>query len=142
MTGHSFGGLTTFLVSAADSRVKAAAALAPATPPNGRFTIPSLIALGHIDAVVDNATARTAWTASATPKVLVEIEHAGHYAFSDLCFPSADCNPPTTLGQDEAHAAALRWIVPFLERYVAGRPESAPLLGPPTGPGFLYQAAQ
>jgi predicted dienelactone hydrolase len=142
MTGHSFGGLTTFLVSAADSRVKAAVAMAPATLANSRFAIPSLIALGNIDGVVDNEATRKAWTESASPKLLVEIEHAGHYAFSDLCFPSDDCSPPVTLTQDEAHAAALRWIVPFLERYLAGRPAAAPLLGPPTGPGFLYQSAQ
>ncbi len=141
MTGHSFGGLTTFLVAAADSRIRAAVAMAPAAPPNGRLDIPSLIALGNVDSVVDNARSRTAFAASVAPKMLIEIEHAGHYAFSDACFPSPDCSFPTTLSQDEAHAAALRWIVPFLERYGAGRAEARPLLGPPTGPGFLYQAA-
>jgi predicted dienelactone hydrolase len=141
MTGHSFGGLTTFLVASADPRVKAAVALAPAAPPSGRFAIPSLIALGNVDSVVDNERARMAFAASAPPKVLVEVEHAGHYAFSDACFPSPDCKFPTTLSQDEAHAAALRWIVPFLERYAAGRPEAGPLLGTPAGPGVIYQAA-
>jgi hypothetical protein len=103
--------------------------------------IPSLITLGNIDSVVNNPATRQAYVASATPKLLVEVEHSGHYTFSDGCFPSPDCNPPTTLTQAEAHAAALRYIVPFLERYLAGRTEAASLLGPPTGPGFVYQAA-
>ena len=87
-----------------------------------------------------NPAARAAYAASAAPKLLVEVEHSGHYTFSDGCFPSPDCTPPTTLTQAEAHAAALRYIVPFLERYLANRQEVAPLLGPPTGPGFVYQA--
>jgi dienelactone hydrolase len=32
MTGHSFGGLTTFLVASQDPRVSVAVAMAPATP--------------------------------------------------------------------------------------------------------------
>jgi long-subunit fatty acid transport protein len=97
------------------------------------------IALGNIDSVVNNPAARQAFAASAPPKLLVEVEHSGHYTFSDGCFPRPDCNPPITLTQPEAHAAALRYIVPFLEQYLAGR-DASPLLGPPTGPGFVYQA--
>ncbi len=141
MTGHSFGGLTTFLVTAIEPRITAAVAMAPATLGAPSFDIPSLITLGNIDSVVNNPATRQAYAASATPKLLVEVEHSGHYTFSDGCFPSPDCNPPTTLTQAEAHAAALRYIVPFLERYLAGRTEAASLLGPPTGPGFVYQAA-
>lgn len=140
MTGHSFGGLTTFLVTDLDPRVQAAVAMAPATLPGASFAVPSLIALGNIDSVVNNPAARQAYAASAAPKLLVEVEHGGHYVFSNACFPSPDCNPPTTLTQPEAHDAALRYIVPFLERYLAGREDVDPLLGPPTGRGFVYQA--
>jgi predicted dienelactone hydrolase len=140
MTGHSFGGLTTFLVSELDPRVKVAVAMAPATPAGGSFSMPSLIALGNADTVVNNPAARQAFAASAPPKLLVEVEHSGHYTFSDGCFPGPDCNPPTTLTQAEAHAAALRYIVPFLDRYLGDHQTVAPLLAAPTGPGFVYQA--
>jgi dienelactone hydrolase len=140
MTGHSFGGLTTFLVASQDPRVSVAVAMAPATPSNGKFTLPSLIMDGTIDSVVNRPAAEQAYTASSPPKMLVEIEHAGHYAFSNACFPSPDCNPPTTLTQAEANAAVLRYVVPFLERYLGQRVDLIPLLGPPTGPGFVYQS--
>ena len=142
MTGHSFGGLTTYLVPPIDSRIKAAVAMAPATLAANKLTIPSLVMLGTIDSVVNNPNARTVWQNSSSPKWLVEIEHAGHDAFSNLCFPGPDCNPPTTLTQDEAHGFAVRWIVPFLERYLAGHADADPLLDPPTGPGVIYQAGQ
>ncbi|HKA28468.1 MAG TPA: alpha/beta fold hydrolase [Candidatus Binatia bacterium] len=132
MTGHSFGGLTTFLVAAQDPRVGVAVAMAPATPTNAKLTIPSLIMLGNIDSVVNLPAARQAYAASSTPKMLVEIEHAGYYAFSNGCFPSPDCNPPTTLTQAEANADVLRYVVPFLERYLALDVALVPLLGPPT----------
>jgi len=140
MTGHSFGGLTTFLVAAQDPRVGVAVAMAPATPANGKLTVPSLIMLGNIDTVINLPAARQAYVASSSPKMLVEIEHAGHYAFSNGCFPAPECNPPVTLTQPEANTAVLRYVVPFLERYLARQVDLVPLLGPPTGPGFIYQA--
>jgi len=141
MTGHSFGGLTVYLVAQREPRVKIAVAMAPAAFFNPHLEVPSLTMLGGIDSVVNNTLTRTAYDASVTPKLLVEIEHAGHFAFSDGCFPSPDCNPPTTLTQDEAHANVLRYAVPFIERYLGGEASVTPLLGPPTGPGFVYQAA-
>jgi predicted dienelactone hydrolase len=72
---------------------------------------------------VNNTATRGAFDAAAAPKILVEIGDAGHYAFSDLCFPSDDCNPPVTRTQDEAHALVLRWVLPFLKVYLRRRPE-------------------
>jgi hypothetical protein len=72
--------------------------------------------------------------------MLIEIEHTGHYAFSNGCFPSPDCNPPTTLTQSEANSSVLRYVIPFLERYLGQRVDLIPLLAPPTAPGFVYQA--
>src|SRR5262249_19848832 len=86
MTGHSFGGLTTFLVASQDPRIKVAVAMAPAVLGSQHFTMPSLIMLGNVDSVVNNPAARDAYAASSMPKLLVEIEHAGHYAFSTGCF--------------------------------------------------------
>jgi predicted dienelactone hydrolase len=134
MSGHSFGGLTTYLAASRDNRFAVAVPMAPAALGMPRLTIPSLAMLGQEDSVVDLPAIRAAYDASAPPKFLVEIENAGHYAFSDLCFPGPDCNPPVTLTQDEAHALALRWLLPFLEQYLAGRRSLAPfLLAPPPG---------
>ncbi len=133
MSGHSFGGFTTYLAVARDPRFKVALPLAAAVPGVPRLMIPSLTLLGQIDSVVDNAAIRAAYAAAAPPKLLVEIEDGGHYVMSDLCFPGADCNPPTTLTQDEAHAQVLRWVVPFLDRYLAGDAAAAAFFaaGPP-----------
>jgi predicted dienelactone hydrolase len=141
MTGHSFGGLTVYLVVQREPRVKVAVPMAPAALMSPHLEVPSLTMLGGIDSVVNNTLTRTAYDASVSPKLLVEIEDAGHFAFSDGCFPSPDCNPPTTLTQDEAHADVLRYVVPFIEHYLGGQATVTPLLGPPTGPGYVYQAA-
>lgn len=134
MSGHSFGGLTTYLVMAQDTRFKVAMPMAPAVLGTPVLTVPSLTMMGQIDSVVQLPAIRTAYANASEPKLLVEVENAGHYAFSDLCFQSADCNPPVTATQDEAHAQVLRWVVPFLERYLAGRTSVEPFFtAPPPG---------
>lgn len=60
-------------------------------------------------------------------------------AFSTGCFASPDCAPPATLTQDEAHAQVLRWLVPFLEVYVAGNESLRPLLAEPVPPGVTVE---
>lgn len=142
MSGHSFGGFTTFFVTNLDPRIKVAIPMAPATPGDeAMLDVPFLLMLGNVDSVVDNPTARTAYANSPSPKYKVEIEHAGHYAFSNLCFPSADCMPPTTLTQDEAHAHVLRWVVPFLEWKLRGDDTFAAFFEQPTPKGVLFEAA-
>lgn len=134
MSGHSFGGLTTYLAVSREPRFKVAVPMAPAALGSPKLTIPSLTMLGQVDSVVDVPAIRTAYADSTPPKVLVEIENTGHFAFSDGCYPTPDCAPPATLTQDEAHALVLRWVVPFLEQYLAGRGTLAPyLLAPPPG---------
>src|SRR5262249_25950281 len=121
MTGHSFGGFTTYLSATQDSRYKVAVPLAPAVPgSHPALTIPSLTMISTLDSYVNNDQVRSQYAIAAAPKYLVEIAHAGHFAYSDVCFPSTDCMPPTTLTQDEAHAAVIRWVVPFLEWYLKG----------------------
>ena len=142
MTGHSYGGLTTFLVTAIEPRISVAVAMAPATLANSTLPVPSLTMLGGIDSVISNPSARAAYDRSVSPKMLVEIEHTGHYAFSDACLSTSDCNPPTTLTTDEAHDDVLRYVVPFLRARLAGDAAWSPLLGPPAQPGFVYNAAQ
>jgi predicted dienelactone hydrolase len=128
MSGHSFGGLTTYFVVDRDPRYRIAVPMAPAVFNVISLEIPSLTMLGQIDSVVQLPGIRAAYAAASAPKLKVEIAHAGHYAFSDGCFPSADCNFPTTLSQDEAHAVVQRWVVPFVLRYLAGDPRVEPLL--------------
>lgn len=140
MSGHSFGGLTTYLVAAADARIKVAIPMAPAVPGSPVLAIPSLTMLGQIDSVVNNNNIRTAYTNALPPKYLVEIANAGHYAFSDFCFPSPDCNPPVTLTQAEAHDAVLRWVLPFLKRHLVGDVGFAPFFSAaPPGVAFLSE---
>lgn len=128
MSGHSFGGLTTYLVAARDPRYRIAVPMAPAVLGTPMLQVPSLTMLGQIDAVVNVDAIRTAYQDASAPKVKVEIANTGHYAFSDGCFPSPDCMPPVTLTQDEAHAEVLRWILPFVQRYLAGDLRYEPFL--------------
>ena len=140
MSGHSFGGLTTYLTVPLEPRFKVAVPLAAAVFGSPVLTIPSLNMFGQIDSFVNLPAIRTAYENALAPKYLVEIANAGHFAFSNGCFPGPDCAPPVTLTQDEAHDAVLRWVVPFLEEYLAGDPGFAPFLAPPAGPGFVLHA--
>lgn len=139
MSGHSFGGLTTYLVEDLDPRIKVAIPMAPAILDQPSLAIPSLTLLGQTDGVLPVAPMRAAWEASVAPKVLVEIEHAGHYAFSDFCRPGSDCRPPETLTSDEAHAHVLRWVRPFLELHLNGDEAFAPFFLAPE-PGVVLRA--
>jgi predicted dienelactone hydrolase len=127
MSGHSFGGFTTYLVIDRDSRFRIALPMAPAVGAQV-LTVPSMTMLGQIDSVVSVPAIRNAYALAAAPKFKVEIGHAGHYAFSDGCFPSSDCNFPTTLSQAEAHALVQRFAVPFVLRYLVGDLRFEPFL--------------
>jgi predicted dienelactone hydrolase len=131
MTGHSFGGLTTYLVADLEPRIDVAIAMAPAIVNQPPLEIPSMTMLGQEDGVLPVEPMRAKWLASAEPKHLVEIEAAGHYAFSDLCRPGSDCRPPETLTSAEAHAHTLRWVRPYLERYLNGDETFAPFFRSP-----------
>lgn len=140
MTGHSFGGLTTYLVTAIEPRIDVAVPLAPAASTTSELPVPSLTMLGTLDTTVSNPNGRAAYERSVSPKLLVEIENTGHYAFSDFCLQASQCNPPVTLTNEEANDAVLRWVLPFLKVHLAGESDWAPLLSPPAQPGFIYTA--
>ena len=93
-----------------------------------------------VDSLVSVDAIRAAYADAQPPKYLVEIAHAGHYAFSNGCFPGPDCNPPTTLTQDEAHGPVLRFVIPFLELYLKGDARFAAFFESPP-PGVLFDAA-
>ena len=140
MMGHSFGGFTTYVVSALDARIQVAVPLAPAVLGVPPLEIPSLTVLGAIDSVVNNAATLGVQADSATPKYLAEIRHAGHYAFSDLCFPGPDCSPPATLAQNEAHVLVRRVVLPYLAVTLAGDDTFRPFLQEPLLPGIALAA--
>ncbi|HJQ84443.1 MAG TPA: prolyl oligopeptidase family serine peptidase [Candidatus Binatia bacterium] len=141
MSGHSFGGLTTYLVLPLEPRFKTAMPLAPAVFGTPMVTIPSLMMIAEVDSYVNNTAVRAAYDDATSPKYLVEILHAGHFAFSNGCFPSSDCNPPTTLTQPESHDLVLRYAVPFLQAYLAGDAGFLPFFIPPANPGVVLEAA-
>ncbi len=141
MSGHSFGGFTTYVVASMEPGLKMALPMAPFATGGPPLTIPSLTMLGQIDSVVSDDAIRSAYSAASAPKYLVEIANAGHFAFSDKCFPGPDCNPPATLTQDEAHDAVRRWVLPFVEVYLAGDMRFSPFLAPTSAPGFVLQQA-
>jgi predicted dienelactone hydrolase len=136
MSGHSFGGQTTMRVAAADPRVRAALALAPALYGDNvsalHVTIPTMIMTGDEDTLAPfDTNARPYYAELFGPRFLVEILNTGHSAFADPC--RQDCKPGD-LTQDEAHALVLRHAVPFLLRYVAGRHSVQALLAPHNAP--------
>jgi hypothetical protein len=114
---------------------------APAVIGTPALAVPSLTMLGQIDSVVNNDAIRTAYAAAQSPKYLVEIASTGHYAFSGACFPSADCNPPVTLDQTEAHEVVQRWVLPFLKTHLAGDASFAPFLAAEAPPGVVVSRA-
>jgi len=96
MSGHSFGGFTTFALAAGDTkddRIGAFMPLAPASPFDAAFlgaiTKPILIQGGSIDVTTPFASQQEAPFAllpSGAPVVgLAEIVDAGHFTFSDIC---------------------------------------------------------
>ncbi|HXJ35536.1 MAG TPA: hypothetical protein VMS22_15995 [Candidatus Eisenbacteria bacterium] len=140
MSGHSFGGFTTYLAATQDTRYRVAIPMAAAVPPSHPvLTIPSLTMISTADSVVNNNATRSQYDLAATPKYFVEIANTGHFAYSDGCFPSPDCNPPVTLTQDEAHLAVLRWVIPFLEWYLKGDDRFAAFFETPQPVGVTVQ---
>jgi predicted dienelactone hydrolase len=118
MSGHSFGGLTTLLVSARDPRVVAGLAMAPVAQgfedQVRSIHAPMMIEVGTLDDL--HADGQLTYSLLHAPRYLVEIDRMTHAAFADLCI---DCTP-ASLTLDEAHPIILRYAIPFLLRWVAG----------------------
>jgi predicted dienelactone hydrolase len=105
MSGHSFGGFTSFALAGEDGsfmfrdlRMKAILPLAPAALMSpaffGSITVPTLIVGGSLDSTTPFAAhQRTPWgqLPSGAPVVgLAEIVGAGHFTFSDICEPQRE----------------------------------------------------
>jgi hypothetical protein len=104
------------------------------------LTIPSLTMISELDTYVNNDQVRGQYAIAASPKWLVEIAHAGHFAYSNACFPSPDCQPPATLTQEEANTTVVRWVVPFLEWYLKGDARFAAFFATPQPVGVTVQS--
>lgn len=94
VTGHSFGALTSLRVAALDKRVRAIVPQAPVDANLAWIGLPQPVVLGipvHIQAAHDDRT--LPWVTNIDPTLLVmqdplwllDIRHAGHFTFSDLC---------------------------------------------------------
>lgn len=130
VSGHSFGGQTTLRLLAADKRVKAGVALAPALAPDGLVRQPAMVIAGEADSITPFATAaRGSYEGLDGRRWLVGLEGGGHCAFTIGCLPQL-CGVCGTLPQQDGYDATLRWAVPFFLRYVAGSPRYGALLRP------------
>lgn len=141
MSGHSFGGLTTYRVTAMDERIVAGLALAPAffdiEDEVGSIDVPMMVMGGSLDSVTEfDEDIGPSFELLGPPRYLVEMANTGHYAFNDVCLGGPEC-AATALSQDEAALRVRRYAVPFLQHYVAGTNEFDAFLAPASvPPGF------
>jgi predicted dienelactone hydrolase len=145
LAGWSFGGATTLRVMETEPTVQAALVLAPATmfrpsPEAARVARPVMIVAGRLDTTVPYAETRRfyrAIPADAPARWFLAVADAGH-SFGDNCLENTPVAQFATLpcselvSQTHVNQILARWGTPFLDRYVAGRSESAALLDPAT----------
>ena len=139
MSGHSFGGLTTLLVSAADARIVAGLAMAPVArgfeDEVRAIHVPLMTEVGTLDGLHADGLLTYGWLQA--PRYLLEIDNLTHAAFADLCI---DCTP-ATLPLAEAHPVILRYAIPFLVRWVGGGHQFDAFLDPAAvPPGVSFSA--
>lgn len=141
MSGHSFGGLTTYRVTAMDERVVAGLALAPAffgiEDEVRSIDVPMMVMGGTLDSVTEfDEDIGPSFDLLGPPRYLVEIHNTGHYAFNDVCLGGPEC-AASALTQEEAALRVRRYAVPFVQHYVAGSNQlDAFLLPASMPPGF------
>lgn len=92
MSGHSFGGYTSFYQAFEDSRIKAILPMAPATQQLSFFynleelPVPAMIMAGGADNTLDTEVEMAlAYETIPPPKYYFELMTAGHYSFTDIC---------------------------------------------------------
>lgn len=122
MTGHSFGGLTTFRVAALDDRIIAALPLAPAAIAiDGDLTylaanpIPIMIQGANLDTTTPfPANQQVPFDKLVAPRYLLKIFlNTGHLGFSNACIPNLQAGCPE-------HRIITRFALPFMLANVAG----------------------
>ena len=93
MSGHSFGGYTSFYQGFEESRIKAILPMAPATQQLAafgykleEFPIPAMVMAGGADKTLETDKDMTmAYEKLPAPKYYFELMTAGHYSFTDIC---------------------------------------------------------
>lgn len=99
VAGHSAGATAAYLAAAEDDRVDALLAYSLGDGSRGPGQpapelpvpeVPSLVMLGTDDGIIPADTTRAVYADMAAPKHLLELEGAGHLAFSDICLIGAD----------------------------------------------------
>lgn len=121
IAGLSFGGYTTLAAAQQEPRLRAALALVPGGSevlgPED-VAIPAMVIGAERDAVVGFAQSEAAFARLAGPRFLVKLLAANHVSVVDDCAPVC---VPGDIAQEDAHRLVLRYAVPFLRRYLAGR---------------------
>ena len=156
ITGHSFGGLTAYLVADQDPRVKAIVPMAPATMMAellgvdfDAFAVPQLVMEGMLDKTLseDDIWAWIPWQRFQPPKWYAKLLTGGHYTFTDMCRLDLDYMVNTlgyidaedalvdgcgdfNWGWEEAHEAILQMNVSFFNHFLRGSPGSAEFFTP------------
>ena len=140
VSGHSFGGTTTLLVTGRDRRFRAGLALAPGlvgTADRVPIRAPLMVITGEVDSLTPFQTeAVPSYQLGVGRRYLVEILKTGHCAFIPVCaevFCGTGCDPPN-LSSADANALVLRYAVPFMLRYLKGDGRSAKVLRPDAAP--------
>lgn len=90
LTGHSFGGLTTFLAMAADERFDVGAPMAPAVAGTA-IDRPMMEFVATEDRTLSTADMENNYnTTLVGPKMLIRVVDAGHFSFSNMCLLRPD----------------------------------------------------
>lgn len=148
MSGHSFGGFTSFYMAFDDPRIRAIVPMAPATSflfffgfDLAELTTPTLLMAGGLDKTLDpEAEMWAAYEQLPPPKDYFDLVAGGHFTYSDICvldlekiadelgIPTggalsdgcADFNVPPDL----AHEIIRQFGVGFFNHHLRGSPDS------------------
>jgi predicted dienelactone hydrolase len=127
VAGLSFGGYTTLAALQQEPRALVGLAMVPGgTAFLGPTDIaqPTMVIGSERDTVVGFAESEHAFERLAGPRFLVELLAANHLSVVDSCY-NADLGVsfcvPDHIPQETAHRLVLRYALPFLRCYLAGR---------------------
>lgn len=93
MSGHSFGGFTSFLMAGLDPRISVIVPMAPATAglgvigyPLEELDVPSMMMAGMLDNTLNPEQEMVMGYEKIPPtKAFLAFHNGGHYTFSDIC---------------------------------------------------------